>query len=121
MAGVKLSAKGTALFFGAASGDDTVVVTVSGAEGMIAGADIGRAKISDFSEFPAKGRATGGVRAHGFLRGEDRLTLAWVGPDPALAVDATGSVRKLPQTLAKRDASGQPLDAVVSSIGRTLV
>ena len=34
-------------------------------------------------EFPAKGRATGGVRAHRFLKGEDALALAWVGPAPA--------------------------------------
>jgi DNA gyrase subunit A len=120
MAGVKLAAKAEAIFFGAATGDENVVVTVSGSEATIPGADAGRAKISDFSEFPAKGRSTGGVRAHAFLKGEDRLTLAWVGPDPARAVDPTGAVRKLPESLARRDASGQPLDGVIGSIGRTL-
>ena len=67
---------------------------------------------------PRKGRATGGVRAHTFLKGEDSLALAWVGPAPALAVGADGSLRTLPDAGAKRDASGTPMDAVVGSIGR---
>ena len=69
-----------------------------------------------FSEFPAKGRATGGVRAHRFLRGEDALTIAWVGTDPR-AVGADGAVRALPDSGAKRDASGTALDGVIGAIG----
>jgi DNA gyrase subunit A len=88
---------------------------------VIPGTDAGRIKASRFEEFPPKGRATGGVRAHAFLKGEDRLTLAWVGRVPALAVGPDGSVRTLPEANAKRDASGQQLDAVIGSIGRTLV
>jgi DNA gyrase subunit A len=109
------------VFFGGVSGDDLVAVTISGADGMLPGTDAGRIKASRFEEFPAKGRATGGVRAHAFLRGENRLTLAWVGRAPALAVGPDGSTRSLPAATAKRDASGQLLDAVIGSIGRTLV
>ena len=120
MAGIKLAPGSSALFFGSVEGDGNVVVTVSGAEGTLAGTDAGRANISDYGEYPAKGRATGGVRAHAFLKGEDRLQLAWVGPDPAYALDAKGSVRKIPMTLSKRDGSGQLLEAPVDSIGRSL-
>src|SRR5690606_23145918 len=99
MAGMKIAAGAAVLFFGVVSASDGVTVaTVSGAEGVIDGTDAGRAKISDFDEFPAKGRATSGVRAHSFLKGEDRLTVAWVGRQPAYAVGSDGSVRKLPET-----------------------
>ncbi len=99
--------------------DAAVVVTIAGSLQAIAGTDAGSAKVSSFSEFPPKGRATGGVRAQRFLRGEDALTLAWVGSEPrALAAD--GAVRALPEAGAKRDASGQSLDAVVSAIGTAL-
>jgi len=121
MAGVKLASGAEVVAFSVLAHDaDAIVVTVSGATGMIAGADTGRAKSSRFEEFPSKGRATGGVRAHAFLKGEDRLTLAWVGAEPALAVGPDGSARALPEAGAKRDGSGQPIDGVIGSIGTAL-
>lgn len=121
MAGMKLGAGADVISFSVvASPDDAVVVTVSGADGTIAGTDAGRAKVSHFTEFPGKGRATGGVRAHSFLKGEDRLRLAWAGPQQPLAVGTDGAARALPETGAKRDASGQPLDAVIGSVGTQL-
>lgn len=119
MAGIKLGAGARALFFGVVDPESAEVVTISGSTQTIAGTDPGRAKVSSFAEFPGKGRATGGVRAHAFLKGEDALQLAWVGTGP-LAVGADGSARTLPQGGAKRDGSGAPLDAVVGSIGASL-
>ena len=118
MAGIRLSdgAEVVAFTVVGASAFDAVVVTVAGSGAALAGTDAGTAKVSAFTEFPAKGRATGGVRAQRFLKGEDALTHAWVGTDPR-AVGADGATRALPEAGAKRDASGTPLDGVIGAIG----
>ncbi|MFI8632027.1 DNA topoisomerase (ATP-hydrolyzing) subunit A [Microbacterium sp. NPDC077663] len=117
MAGIRLADGARVIAFTAVTAtDDTVVATVAGSTAALPGTDAGSAKVSAFSEFPAKGRATGGVRAQRFLRGEDALMLAWIGEAPR-AVGSDGAVRQLPEPGAKRDASGQPLDAVVGAIG----
>ncbi|SFI32813.1 DNA topoisomerase IV subunit A [Microbacterium saccharophilum] len=118
MAGIRVADGESVVFFGTvAPGDeDAVVVTIAGSNQALAGADPGSGKVTALAEFPAKGRATGGVRAQRFLKGEDTLTLAWVGSDPR-AVGTDGAVRALPAAGAKRDASGQPLEAVIGAIG----
>jgi DNA gyrase subunit A len=121
MAGINLGAKASVIFFGAVDPTaEVVVATISTSTTTIAGVDPGRAKVSAFSEFPGKGRATGGVRAHSFLKGEDVLSLAWAGAAPAHAVGTDGAIRQLPDATAKRDASGAPIDGVIGSIGLSL-
>jgi DNA gyrase subunit A len=120
MAGMNLGGKATVIFFGAVDpARDVVVATISGSSQVLPGSDPGRAKVSAFGEFPGKGRATGGVRAHSFLKGEDQLMLAWAGVSP-VAVASDGTARDLPDPGAKRDASGTPLDAPIASIGTPL-
>ena len=58
------------------------------------------------------------MRAHRFLKGQDALSLAWVGPGPARALAVDGSVRALPEGGGRRDGSGQALEAPVQAIGR---
>ena len=93
------------------------VATVAVDSWALTGTDTGSAKVSAFSEFPPKGRATGGVRAQRFLKGETALGVAWVGPGPAHALEADGSVAALPDSGMKRDGSGVALAAPVASIG----
>src|SRR5690606_4952649 len=120
MAGIRLTPGERVVSFTALTATEaTVVVTIAGASTALAGTDAGSGKVSAFTEFPAKGRATGGVRAQRFLKGEDTLTVAWVGDQPR-AVGTDGAARTLPESGAKRDASGQPLDAVVGAVGTVI-
>jgi len=108
IAGIKLGAGARAAWFGALDGDHSVVVTVSGASSALPGTESGSVKVTPFSEYPAKGRATGGVRCHRFLKGEDTLVFAWAGPAPAMAAAASGAPVDLPEADGRRDGSGTP-------------
>ncbi|WP_232548043.1 DNA topoisomerase (ATP-hydrolyzing) subunit A [Propioniciclava soli] len=107
MAGIKLAAGQKAVFFGAV-GDDAVVVTVSGSASALPGTESGSVKVTPFSEYPPKGRATGGVRCHRFLKGEDAIVLAHVGAIPVIAAAASGAPVDLPPATGRRDGSGTP-------------
>ena len=97
MAGIKLAAEQSVIAFSVVLADEkdkTMVTTYTGQT----------IKTSAFGEFPAKGRATGGVRSHKFLRGESSLRLAAVSVG-GLLYASDGKEVPLPAP-SKRDASG---------------
>ncbi len=124
VAGVKLGAGSTVAFFGAAPAEGSVVLTVAGASDALPGTEAGTWKLTDFAEYPGKGRATAGVRCHRFLRGEDQLLRAWVGRGPAIAAAGSGSPIELGPADGRRDGSGrpgsQPIDGIASGAARPI-
>lgn len=118
IAGVRLSAGADVRFFGAiVPGANASVVTVSGSSSALPGTQAGAVKVTPFSEYPAKGRATGGVRCHRFLKGEDTLLLAWAGRTPAWAAAASGVPIALPSEPGRRDGSGSPAPQPIADVG----
>jgi DNA gyrase subunit A len=120
MAGVRLATGASVVFFGAVDpAADNAVVTVSGSSAALPGTEAGSVKVTPYTDYPAKGRGTGGVRCHRFLRGEDVLLLGWAGAAPPRAAAATGVPVDLPDPTGRRDGSGtpaaQPIAAVAAS------
>ncbi|WSK44815.1 DNA topoisomerase IV [Micromonospora maris] len=100
MAGVALPDGAQVVYFGAVRTDDPqhgepMVVTSTGAT----------VKVTPFAAYPAKGRATGGVRAQRFLKGETDVVVAWIGPRP-VGSTANGEPVELPTADPRRDGSG---------------
>jgi DNA gyrase subunit A len=125
MAGIRVAHGSRVAFFGVlAPGADAVVVTASGSSTALPGTEPGSVKVTPFAEYPGKGRATGGVRCHRYLKGEDTLVFAWAGPAPARAAANSGAPIQLPAADGRRDGSGipapQPIDACSGPAG-TLV
>jgi DNA gyrase subunit A len=120
MAGIKLASGQSAVWFGALDPASSVVVTASGSSTALPGTEPGSVKVTPFGEYPGKGRATGGVRCHRFLKGEDVLVFAWAGAAPARAAAASGAPVDLPEPTGRRDGSGiagsQPIVACAGPV-----
>jgi DNA gyrase subunit A len=89
---------------------------VSGSSAALPGTEHGSLKVTPYDDYPAKGRGTGGVRCHRFVRGEDTLILAWAGALPARAAAATGVPVDLPPATGRRDGSGTPASQPIAAV-----
>jgi DNA gyrase subunit A len=129
MAGVKLVDGASVVWFGAVGADvisagqgragsgEIVVVTMAGRSGALPGTGGASVKVTPFEDFPAKGRATGGVRCQRFLKGEDQLLAAWVGPSPVVGQTEAGTPVDLSGMAGKRDGSGTALTRQLAYLG----
>jgi DNA gyrase subunit A len=108
---------GGAKFPGGDVAGGPVVVTVAGASGALPGTGAATVKVTPYREYPAKGRATGGVRCHRFLKGEDVLVLAWAGPAPARGANDAGVPVDLPPADGRRDGSGVRIRHPLTAVG----
>lgn len=112
MAGIKLGADQKVVSFNVVDLKDTdhgepMVVTYTG----------GSVKVTPFKEYPGKGRATGGVRSHKFLKGESELVKAWVGSRP-VASTLKGEPVDLPDVNSRRDGSGSAVESEIGLFAR---
>ncbi len=129
MAGIRLSPRAAVVWFGVvdppgvraggAPSSEPVVVTVAGSAAALPGTSALTAKVTPYAEYPAKGRATGGVRCHRFLKGEDVLVLAWAGAGPARGATAAGTPAELPPPDGRRDGSGSRVRHPLATLGGT--
>jgi DNA gyrase subunit A len=135
MAGIRLSPRAFVAWFGAvdpgasqggseqdgsqarAEPAEPVVVTVAGSADTLPGTMAASIKVTPYAEFPPKGRATGGVRCHRFLKGEDILAMAWAGPGPARGATAAGTPVPLPPPVGRRDGSGERVRDPLAAVG----
>jgi DNA gyrase subunit A len=129
MAGIRLAPRASVIWFGAvdpagaagasdaAGPGGAVVVTVAGSAGALPGTMAATVKVTPYREYPPKGRATGGVRCHRFLKGEDVLVLGWAGPGPARAASDAGTPVPLPAADGRRDGSGERVRAPLAAVG----
>lgn len=117
--GINLADGAQVISFGKVVNPEEVqVITAAKSASTLAGIDGGSIKRSALAEFPAKGRATGGVRAHKFIRNEDHLYFAAVVSSEPLGASADGKPIDLTSIeLAKRDASGSTIEIAIATVG----
>ncbi len=119
MAGIKLAAGAKVVGFNVVptTSTDPIVVTIAGSTAALEGTGATSIKTTEWDQFPAKGRATGGVRCHRLAKNEDSLLYAWAGTAPVIA--ATGKARPVdvPTDRKARDASGDTLTTQPVALG----
>lgn len=106
VAGIKLAEGSEVIMFDVVCGADigeAQVVTYTGEGGSV--------KSTPLSEFPVKGRGTGGVRSHLFRKGEEELSRALVDKNPILFVKGTRQAALASQFAGKRSSSGTKVSA----------
>jgi DNA gyrase subunit A len=111
VAGMGLAADTKLVSFGVVSPKDVdpMVITYTGET----------VKVTPLSAYPGKGRGTGGVRSHKFLKEESKLVSAWVGVQP-IASNAKGEPVALPNIDSRRDGSGSKADGIIEQIGSNI-
>ncbi|MBC9705765.1 MAG: DNA topoisomerase IV subunit A [Enterococcus sp.] len=105
VAGIKIADGAEVIDFSVVSADEkesALVVSVS---------DVGNAKFTPYKLYPAKGRATGGVRSLKFLKGESKVAYSTVTTSPVL-VTADGTALEALSVDNRRDGSGKPLGGI---------
>lgn len=118
VAGIKLQRDDVVLQFAVVRHpSNTVVVTRTVKTGALPTVDPGLVKCTPYAEFPAKGRATGGVRAHRFVKGYTELSDAWIAATPLVCEDADFRALSPALTYGKRDGSGQEVVDVITAVG----
>ncbi len=118
VAGIRLSSEEKVISFGAVRlTDNNLVVTVAGSSTALPGTEAGSIKVTPLAEYPAKGRGTGGVRCHRFLRDEDVLLSAYAGPALVRAAAASGAPVDVPVEPGRRDGSGVPAPQPIAAFG----
>jgi DNA gyrase subunit A len=116
VAGISLPEDDRVIFAAAVNRETADVITISGSTAVLPGTESARVKRSVLKDFPTKGRATSGVRAHSFLKGEDVLVGAFVGTYPR-ALGARGQAMELPDEVSKRDGSGSLVEGSYAALG----
>lgn len=109
MAGIRLAAKAFVASAGLVdAASSAVVVTVS---------DSGALKVSLASEYPAKGRGTGGVRCQTFRKNESHLTAAAVGFPVPVALSSSGTPVTFKDDRTRRDGPGVAQSTGIAGFG----
>lgn len=104
MQGIKITEEDSVLSFLSAK-DGNMLATASEAGDGLLGAEFGKAKMTELSEIPLKGRATQGVRVQRFTKDDKRLYFAAVCEKGEIC---TGKTLERIEA-SKRDSAGQSL------------